>query len=66
MVLGDAVVAVGNRSAALARERPLFGLADRERWQLPEEVSGVVSPAAGAGGLFVVDPFPSERLVAYR
>jgi outer membrane protein assembly factor BamB len=58
----EGVLAVGNRSAAL-RDEP--GIGGRVRWTLPDEVSYFVSPAVGAGRLFVVDPFRS-RLVAYE
>jgi outer membrane protein assembly factor BamB len=66
VVLGDTVVAIGNRSATLSRDRPLFGLGSRERSQFPEDLADYLSPAVGAGGFFAVSPFPSDRLVAYR
>jgi outer membrane protein assembly factor BamB len=61
----EAVIALGNRSAALHRTRPLFGLGGRVRWTLPDDVTAAVSPAVGAGGLYAVNPF-TGRLLAYR
>ncbi|WP_394351801.1 PQQ-binding-like beta-propeller repeat protein [Halogeometricum sp. CBA1124] len=61
----DGVLAVGNRSAALRDRRRFGGSGSRVRWSLPDQVSYFVSPAVGAGHLFVLDPFRS-RLVAYE
>jgi outer membrane protein assembly factor BamB len=59
-----AVVALGTRSAALRRERPRFGTGSRVLWTLPSETTETVSPAVGAGHLYVVNPF-TDHLVAY-
>ena len=64
VVLGEHVLCVGVRSGALARERAWFGLGGRARWLLDERPSDILSPAVGAGQLFLVMPF-SDRLVAY-
>jgi outer membrane protein assembly factor BamB len=63
-VLGEYVLCVGVRSGALARERPWFGLGERARWLLDERPSDILSPAVGAGRMFLVMPF-SDRLVAF-
>jgi outer membrane protein assembly factor BamB len=62
VVASDAVVALGNRSAALTRDRSLFG--GRVRWTLPTDLTPTVSPAVAAGHLYAVDPF-TDRLVAF-
>lgn len=59
-----AVIALGTRSAALREERPRFGTGSRVLWELPGEVTDLVSPAVAAGHLYVLDPF-GDHLVAY-
>jgi outer membrane protein assembly factor BamB len=60
----EAVIALGNRSAALRDERPRFGTGSRVLWGLPRDVTDTISPAVAAGHLYVIDPFVGQ-LVAY-